>query len=73
MFHKLALTLSAASLAVAPVAAQAAPARVGTPVAGESEELAGGFFLPAVIAIGFIIAIWLAIDSEKDIDVPFSP
>jgi len=73
MLNKLALTFSAAALATAPIAAQAAPERVAAPVAEDSEELTGGYFLPALIALGLIIVIYLAIDSEDDIDAPFSP
>ena len=64
--------LTATALAVAPIAAQAAPTRIDAPVA-ESEELGGRMLLPIAILIGLVIVIYLAIDSEDDIDVPFSP
>ena len=35
----------------------------------EEENLAGGFLLPAVIAIGLIIVLYLAIDSEEDLPI----
>jgi hypothetical protein len=63
---------AAAALAAAPIAAQAAPPRVAAPVA-ESEELGGGMILPIAILLGLVVVIYLAIDSEEDIDVPFSP
>lgn len=72
MFSKLVSSAAAAALVAAPIVAQAAPERLSAPVADE-EGLRGGFFLPVVIGIGLIIVIWLAIDSEDDIDVPFSP
>jgi len=72
MTRSLAL-MAATALAAAPIAAQAAPPRVAAPVA-ESEELGrGSLLLPIVILVGFVIAIYLAIDSEDDVDVPFSP
>jgi hypothetical protein len=69
MLNKLVTSMAAAVLAVAPIAAQAAPERVATPVA-ENEELGRGFLLPALIGIGLLIVIYLAIDSEED---PVSP
>jgi hypothetical protein len=73
MIRSFALMTAAATLALAPVAAQAAPPRAAAPVA-ESEELSGrSLFFTAAIAIGLIIVIYLVIDSEQDIDVPFSP
>jgi hypothetical protein len=67
MFSKFLTTAAAATLALSPIAAQAAD-RVGAPVS-ESEELRGGFLLPAVIALGLAIAIFLAIDSEDEVPV----
>ena len=60
-------------MVAAPLAAQAAPPRVSAPVSAESEDLRGGMVLPILIAIGLAIVIYMAIDSEDDIDVPFSP
>ena len=74
MIRSFALLAASASLAIAPVAAQAAPDRLPAPVTEESEALSGGSWaVPAVIFVGLAIVIWLAIDSEEDIDVPFSP
>lgn len=70
MFSKLLMTAAAATLSVAPLAAQAAPERIAAPVAQE-ENLAGGFILPAIIGIGLLIVLYLAIDSEEDL--PTSP
>ena len=72
MRRSFALMTAAAALAIAPIAAQAAPPRVAAPVA-DSEELGGRMILPIAILIGLVIVIYLAIDSEDDIDVPFSP
>jgi hypothetical protein len=73
MIRKFTLLAAAATLAAAPVAAQAAPVRTGAPVAADSEELRGRWFLPAVIAIGLIIVLFLAIDSDNNNDAPLSP
>ena len=74
MIRNLFLSGAAAALIAAPLAAQAAPPRVSAPVSAEEEELGGGsMLLPIAIAIGFAIVLYLAIDSEDDIDVPFSP
>jgi hypothetical protein len=72
MLSKLVTSMAAAALVAAPLAAQAAPVRVAAPSA-EGEDLRGGFVLPAIIGIGLLIVLWLAIDSEEDLDVPFSP
>lgn len=73
MIRSFALMTAAAALAVAPVTAQAAAPRITAPVA-ESEELGeGSLILPIAILVGLIIVVYLAIDSEDDIDVPFSP
>ena len=72
MFSKLLTTAAAATLAVAPIAAQAAPERIAARVA-EEENLAGGFILPAIIGIGLLIVLFLAIDSEDDGRAPLSP
>lgn len=72
MTRSLAL-MTAAALAAAPLAAQAAPPRVAAPVA-DSEELGGASLaLPIAIFVGLAIVIYLAIDSEEDLDIPFSP
>ena len=70
MIRKFTLLAAAAALTAAPVVAQAAPQRTSAPIAAESEELRGGFLLPAIIAIGLIIVLWLAIDSDSKNDFP---
>lgn len=72
MFSKLLMTAAAAALAAAPIAAQAAPERIAAPVA-EEENLAGGFILPAILGIGLLIVLYLAIESEDDARAPLSP
>ena len=73
MIGKLISYGAAAALAAAPIAAQAAPERAPVPLSAEQEQLRGGIFLPVLIAIGLAVVIYLVIDNEKDIDVPFSP
>jgi len=68
MLKNFVVSAAAAALALSPIAAQAAPARTAAPMA-EEENLAGGFLLPAVIAIGLIIVLYLAIDSEEDLPI----
>ena len=70
MIRKFALLAAAAALTAAPIAAQAAPQRTSAPTAAESEELRGGFILPAIIGIGLLIVLWLAIDSDSENDYP---
>ena len=73
MIGKLISYGAAAALAAAPIAAQAAPERAPAPLSAEQEQLRGGIFLPVLFAIGLAVVIYLVIDNEKDIDVPFSP
>jgi hypothetical protein len=68
MLRKVMLTTAAATLAAAPVAAQAAPVRSSSPVA-EGEQLKGGL-LPIIAAVAFSLLLILLIDSE---DEPTSP
>ena len=70
MIRKLTTSATAAALLAAPIAAQAAPARVATPVAAD-EELAGGFLLPALIALAVAVGIYLVVDDGDD--EPVSP
>ena len=74
MIGKLISYGAAAALAAAPIAAQAAPERAAAPVSAE-EELgsSGGLAIAALVLIGFIVALFLLLDSEQDVDVPFSP
>ena len=69
MKHALA-ALAATSLVAAPVAAQAAAARGASPVA-DSENLQGGWLVPALAIIAVLLGI-LAITSGGD-DLPHSP
>lgn len=66
--RKFVLSAAAAALAIAPIAAQAVPARVSTPVS-EEENVRGGMFLPIIIGIGLLIVLYLAIDSEEDLPI----
>lgn len=68
MLRKLILTTAAAALVAAPVAAQAAPARIGSPVA-EDEQL-NGALLPVLAAIVFALLLILVVDNP---DEPTSP
>jgi len=66
--------LAATSLVAAPVAAQAAAAQVArtaSPVA-DSENLQGGWLVPAIAIIAVLLGI-LAITSGGDDDLPTSP
>ena len=71
MIRKLITSATAAALLAAPIAAQAAPARVAAPVAAEEEGLAGGFLLPALIALAVAVGIYLSVDDGDD--EPVSP
>ena len=71
MFRKFALSTAAATLALAPVAAQAASAeRTAAPMAAEDEQLVGNLLWPILIAIAIGVGIWLIVD---DGDEPTSP
>lgn len=69
MKHALA-ALAATSLVATPVAAQAAAARTASPVE-DSENLRGGWLVPAIAIIAVLLGI-LAITSGGD-DLPTSP
>lgn len=72
MVRKLLLTAAAATMAAAPIAAQAAPARTPAPVSSESENLAGGILIP--VAVFAVLAALLAFAWDDDDDeVPVSP
>ena len=71
MIRKLITSATAAALLAAPIAAQGAPARVAAPVAAEEEGLAGGFLLPALIALAVAVGIYLIVDDGDD--EPVSP
>ena len=64
----------AASLVGTPVVAQAAAAQVartGSPVE-DSENIQGGWFIPALAIIAILIGIWVLVDSGDE-DLPTSP
>lgn len=69
MLRKIALSAAAATLVAAPIAAQAAPARVSTPVA-DSEEAFGNFLWPVLGAIILGVIVILLVDGD---DEPVSP
>jgi hypothetical protein len=74
---KMKMTLAAvvaASLVGTPVVAQAAAAQVartGSPVE-DSENIQGGWFIPALAIIAILIGIWVLVDSGDE-DLPTSP
>ena len=77
MIRSILASVAAVSLAAAPVAAQAAPARSATPI-GESEGIAGdnaiGWAALAVLVVAMaVILIDDLSDDDDDIDVPVSP
>jgi hypothetical protein len=63
--------LAATSLVATPVAAQAATARTASPVE-DSENLRGGWLVPAIAIVAILLGI-LAITSGGDDDLPTSP
>lgn len=72
MIRKIALSTAAASLAIAPVAAQAAD-RASAPVAS-AEGMAGGAGVPVILSILAAVGIILAVtSSNEDDEEPFSP
>ena len=68
MLKRLMLTVGAAALVAAPVAAQAAPVRVAAPVE-ETEELSQGLLL--VLLASFVALVVLALADISDL--PASP
>ena len=63
--------LGAISLAMAPVAAQAA--RTGAPV-DDAESLSGGASIAWVFAAIMVVgAVWAIVDDDDDNDLPVSP
>lgn len=74
MFRKFALSTAAATLALSPVAAQAAAAeRTAAPMTAESEQIFGNVLWPILIAIAIGIGIWLIVDDDDEVDPPVSP
>lgn len=72
MLRNLALTAAGAALVAAPVAAQAAPVRAATPVARESENMAGGSLLIAMLLFTAATAFFAFVLFDGD-DEPASP
>ncbi len=72
MIRNLAFATASAMLVAAPVVAQAAPARAPAPVAGESEELAGGIIVP-LLAAAALAALTAFVTIDDDDEVPTSP
>lgn len=70
--RKLVSIAAGAALVAAPVAAQAAPVRVASPVAGDSENLAGGSLLIPALVFAAVTA-FLALVLFDDGDEPVSP
>ena len=68
MLRKFVLSMAAVTLAIAPLAAQAAPAREAAPMTQE-ENLRGGYVLPAIIGLALLVVLYLAIDSERDLPI----
>jgi len=73
MFSKLVSSAAAAALAAAPIVAQAAPDRVAAPTVSEEGIEGSSWVIPAIVGLGLIIVIWLALDSENDNELPDSP
>jgi hypothetical protein len=70
---KMKMTLAAivaASLVGTPVVAQAA-ARTASPVE-DSENIQGGWFIPALAIIAVLLGVWVLVDGGGD-DLPTSP
>ena len=72
MFRKLFLTAAAASMAVAPVVAQAAPVRTSAPVAGDQENIRKGLLLPIGVFI-LITGLLILLFDDNGNDGPFTP
>lgn len=59
-----------ASLVIAPIAAQAAPAELRTGTEVEGENLRGGFIIPLIAIIAIVLGILAATGGDDD---PVSP
>jgi hypothetical protein len=70
MIRSLALMAASAALAIAPVAAQAAPQRTSAPVSAESEALRGN---PVIIIALIALLVALGIIALSDGNDPVSP
>lgn len=72
---KAAISIAAASMVLAPVAATAAPAMDGARAVSATEgrnELGGAGWIPALLALVIIAGgVWLAVDNDND--NPVSP
>ena len=73
MVRKVVLAVAAATLTMAPVAAQAAPDRIASPVSAEAENLESGAWLGiGLFVVAALIFALLYHDSDDDFD-PVSP
>lgn len=70
MNRSFALTAAAAALAVAPIAAQAAPERAPAPVSAESEALRAS---PLLVVLGLALIVGVIILATTSGDDPVSP
>jgi hypothetical protein len=66
MVRKFLLTAAAASMAAAPVVAQAAPARTPAPVAGGTENIRRGLLIPIGVFILLVGGLILLFDDDKN-------
>lgn len=63
---------AALGLVLAPISAQAAPARAATPV-GQNEKIAGGGTILYVALAAFAIALVVLVSSDDENKLPASP
>jgi hypothetical protein len=64
---------AAATMAAAPLAAQAAPTDLRTSRTAEGEQLAGSTLWIALAAVALAVGIYLIVDDGGDEDLPTSP
>ncbi|HYD24807.1 MAG TPA: hypothetical protein VEB68_08410 [Croceibacterium sp.] len=57
-------------MAAAPVAAQAAPARAPAPVAGDSEDLRGKWYIPVGVFIALSVILVLLFNDDDNATSP---
>lgn len=72
MIKSMLASMAAFGLAAAPIAAQAAPARVATPV-DQNERLAGGGTILYVALAAFAVALIILVSSDDSDKLPASP
>jgi len=73
MLRPLAWLATSVSLALLPVAAQAAPVRTATPLSSKSEQLAGVPVVGLVAGIAVFALILILLIDDDNQDVPHSP